>query len=494
MSVTYFLVRVREPIEASGLTLPKLDERSTLPFGSAAEVKRRLLGSRDFEDRGDELILLGASGEHDLMLHDDPVRAISINRCAPTAFLAITDVLRDLGPFAIWSDSSDAVIDPESLRPREPGASRKVFDDPVTAKGVTDGLLEPRWQVEANLYLSDQPWVAGCGRVIVPTGGGVTVLDPGTGSTVWTRTVERRRMHATPAGEVVVLAGDHPEAFGLSVLDGSIAWRVPVNGVAHKPGARASSGAIGLATRIGQRGGELIVLDASTGAVLGRCHLERARTVNVAAAGRWLLVTADTLVSCFDPENGELLGSREIQPVVSRGVRFSPSLVHVCELSGRALVLQTYALESWALPELDDAETLMYFGDGCLCLCGDHVVAGGQLPDGGPVVLRVLAPPSFDVLHEIEIHGSPATPVDLSGGRCACLVRAPRPRPPRFEPEGEAHILVFETASGRILHEEPLGSRSWYPGHIAFGEGRLYVTYGAPGEPGRAFLRAHDVH
>ena len=92
------------------------------------------------------------------------------------------------------------------------------------------------------------------------------------------------------------------------------------------------------------------------------------------------------------------------------------------------------------------------------------------------------------------ILGGPAAIADLGRGRCACLVSAPRQDPLLgANREGEAHILIFETSTGRILHEEPLGSRSWYPGHLAAGDGRLYATYSLPDRRGGAFLRAYDV-
>jgi len=521
VSVTYFLVRVRQG--ATALSINDISERTTLPFGSLEEVKQRLLENDRFEDRseerqkvhtlamqrgllpyrdlppGAELLFQGSSGEHRVMLQGDPVTCLSINRCAPSEFLVLTDWLQDLAPFAILCDSSEEIIDPESLRPRDARSAPAIFGNPGPASGPNEGPLVARWQVEGKLYVSRAPLPAGEGLLAVPTGKGVTVLDAATGSTLWTREVERRHMAVTLAHGVVVLAGNHPEVFGLSVLDGSILWRLPIRGEVFGSGAILPTGAVAIVSRGRKERCQVTVLEPRTGVVVWTTHLGQASSISVAAVTQWLLAGAGNVVSCFDPESGELLGRREIQPQVADRVTFFPAMHDACGLERRCIILHTCGVESWSLPQLLEAETLVRFkfdsrSERCLGLCSKHVVAAGQLLDGGPVVLRVLAPPSFDVLHEIEILGGPAAIADLGRGRCACLVSAPRQDPLLgANREGEAHILIFETSTGRILHEEPLGSRSWYPGHLAAGDGRLYATYSLPDRRGGAFLRAYDV-
>jgi hypothetical protein len=91
--------------------------------------------------------------------------------------------------------------------------------------------------------------------------------------------------------------------------------------------------------------------------------------------------------------------------------------------------------------------------------------------------------------YAIKVEASPSPPADLADGRWACLLR-----PLRERRDQEAVLLVVETETGKELHSESLGSRGWYPGHVAASGGRLFTICALGGCSERAWgLRAFEV-
>ena len=81
-------------------------------------------------------------------------------------------------------------------------------------------------------------------------------------------------MRVTLAGDTVVLAGNHPESFGLSVQDGSMFWRQPLEGEVLSPGAMLPTGNLAMVSTRSRDKAWLTILDPSTGATLRKVELE----------------------------------------------------------------------------------------------------------------------------------------------------------------------------------------------------------------------------
>ncbi len=145
MSVTYSLHRLNETLSVRPLCIESRMGDEFLPFGPLEAIARRLATALEsegpvaredlpggpwtnpftgqpFEIQGRPMKLpphvklrfWGPSGELESSLWGDPVKYLSINRCAPQDFLPIVDALPDLAPFAISSDSDEEVRNPEA--------------------------------------------------------------------------------------------------------------------------------------------------------------------------------------------------------------------------------------------------------------------------------------------------------------------------------------------------------------------------------------------
>jgi hypothetical protein len=114
--------------------------RPPAPLGPLPEIKERLIASGRFRenpvaDRANDMALRWlrhegaevseAAWHHaavrdvktdaELSLFGDPVATIHLDRGAPSDFLAIIEVLADLGPFVVWERDSDRLLDPKEL-------------------------------------------------------------------------------------------------------------------------------------------------------------------------------------------------------------------------------------------------------------------------------------------------------------------------------------------------------------------------------------------
>ncbi len=124
MSTSHMLFRLKAPLPKDPSKRPGIVELDRIPFGTAEEIRGRLLATPGFEEGWGCIQLTSGTRSFELYLIEDPVKCISVARSSAWDVLPVVDALYDLGPFAIYSDQ-EAAHDPDELRNRglEPPAA-----------------------------------------------------------------------------------------------------------------------------------------------------------------------------------------------------------------------------------------------------------------------------------------------------------------------------------------------------------------------------------
>jgi hypothetical protein len=512
MSQNYSLVRLKEPLGGKRVQLADLLEDGLIPFGSAADIERRLLAAPGFEPLPPEsaealerlraaypqmaallppsrsIRQMGASRIQDVHLLGDPVTSITVERSAPWDLLPAADALVELGPFALLEGSIAHLLDPEDFRPRPPMPAPPLFSQPQPpGTRPAAGMLAPLWEAAGDLPINEPPLLlAEPGILVLTAGGFMTALEARSGRTLWTRSFHGRPLRAARGAGALVLCGAHSSTFALEPADGSTLWEHRHGGEARCPPIALDDGTAALLVEKPESL-RLVVLHPERGdcaweSVLDTSEERRGAILRLRASGRQVVACAGPVIYCLDASSGTMLGRSSFEPHPSGSNIVIACLEDLALARGRAFCLLPWALEALSLPRLDSASSLLAFERHAGIEPFAAALEPGLVLVSLPVAAELARLMAFDAasLRErwrLEVEASPAPPVRLDEGRAAVLLR-----PLRERPEEEASILIIDLLSGRVLHREPLGCRGWYGGYLAAGGGLLVAMLGPGGE------------
>jgi outer membrane protein assembly factor BamB len=500
--VDWFLFRAEEPV--ADFDLEKIE---TAPhFGPRETIKTRLIDARIFGASIEEShwkptrgawcsevneFVLGKSFETlhisadsgrtiVVSLWGDPVEHLTIEKGDPKDFLPIVDALADLGPFVVASDSEWVLRDIEELRPGPPTVVEPAIDGRLSREMVpeSDGL-RLRWAFNLSSYGPRRPVEIIGGRVVVADGERVTVLDVESGDPLWCRRWRGCDTITASTAEVIIVAGDHPEVFGVRSSDGEVLWSHAIQGRVTARPCILSGGELVV---IGTEAGHVYGLDCRSGEVAWWIDwVPNAVYTRPAASGERCVFTSHDwhcgIVYCLQPGSEDPVTVHSIDgKEVGRSHPF-PSMIEIEAVGDHVFLLLPWAVVRLDLPRLESAVTVReYHGNSgferFLSRLDDRRIAYAISTGEDQGAVEVIDAATLEVEYEIPLRHTPSEPAILDQKRWACLLR-----PFRSDRESEGRIEIFSTQTGESLESLPLGFRGWQGAHVAASEGRLVACY-----------------
>jgi hypothetical protein len=503
MGVSYVLYRVRRAPGAPGAGIDDLESLTKgLDFGPLDALKRRLFDAgvygidpADPEARarafrwgprpslsggarfGENLQIRSEDGRFiDMSLSGDPVENIAFDHVAPRDVLPVVDALAELRPFAVLVLSGEVrLVDPETFRPTPP---RPCADPLRPAARVpfpsSEGLV---WTLEGPPGLECCPAMQVLdGRAFIPSANAVTAVDVATGAPLWSRSWTSGAMYVTPAPTAVVLAGDHPEVYGLSPATGEILWSLAITGRVTANPTRLPDGRVAFGTEAGR----VYAVDAASGALLWYADWLPGPVYSpLSISPGTVIATADDgrlgVVYAFaDPPDGRPPAVHHLEGRMLNRLTYGVPSLESTVAGGALFVMSQWDVVRLSLPRLDEPITVAEyawatgFEKFLVPLGGGRLLAYAVPAGSGSGVVRVVDAASLRSRYELPLGHTPSAAVSVGESRWACVLR-----PCREDPEAEGAIIVLDTASGSVARTMPLGFRGWQGASVAAGDGVL---------------------